>query len=96
MGHGELINVSRAEKILNQIDARQSITNRKIETRKKILLGALLIELIKLDKIDKKMIEGELNRFLLRDGDRVLFGLPARGQTLPLEMLVRVRRRGKG
>ena len=41
------VNVKRkrmAEKIINQIESRQSTDKRAIETRKKILLGAMLEE----------------------------------------------------
>jgi hypothetical protein len=69
--------IARAEKILNQIDARQSVNQRTIETRKKILLGALVGELIRLGEIQQATIDQGLNRYLVRKHDRELFGLDA-------------------
>ena len=43
----KLIKKARAEKILNQIQARESNNKRTIETRKKILLGAMLQEWVR-------------------------------------------------
>ncbi len=74
-----------AEKIINQIEARQAVNQRTIETRKKILLGALVGELVRTGKIDQATIDQGLDRHLERKQDRELFGL-----------LARERRRGQG
>lgn len=63
------------EKILNQIEARQSTNKRTIETRKKILLGAMLQEWARTGKIDQAMIDQGLDRYLVGKRDRELFGL---------------------
>ena len=66
---------ARVEKILNQIKARQSTNKRAIETRKKILLGAMLQEWARTGKIDQAMIDQGLDHYLVEKRDRELFGL---------------------
>ena len=51
------------------------MNKRTIETRKKILLGALVGELVRTGKIDQAMIDQGLDRYLVRKRDRELFGL---------------------
>jgi hypothetical protein len=69
------VNKARAEKILNQIKARESVSQRKIETRQKILLGAMLQEWVKTGKIEQARVEAGLIDYLTRQQDRDLFGL---------------------
>ena len=66
---------ARVEKILNQIKARQSTNKRAIETRKKILLGAMLQEWARTGKIDQAIIDQGLDHYLVEKRDRELFGL---------------------
>lgn len=68
------------EKIINQIEARQSLNKRTIETRKKILLGALVGELVRTGQIDQATIDQGLDRYLTRQQDRDLFGLAGSGE----------------
>ena len=60
---------------IRSIEARASESDRKIDTRKKILLGAMVMNLIE----NKKLSEGQVNQwlsdYLSKDRDRVLFGL---------------------
>ena len=51
------VNKARAEKILNQIEARESVNERKIETRQKILLGAMLREWVRSGEIDRAKVD---------------------------------------
>ena len=56
-----------AEKIINQIEAQQSTNKRAIETRKKILLGAMLQEWVRTGEIeqstlDQRLVVGGLNK----------------------------------
>jgi hypothetical protein len=69
------INKARAEKILNQIKARESTNKRTIETRKKILLGAMLQEWMRTGEIEQARVEAGLIGYLTRQQDRDLFGL---------------------
>ena len=71
----KLIKKARAEKILNQIQARESTNKRTTETRKKILLGAMLQEWVRTGEIDQAKVEAGLIGYLTRQQDRDLFGL---------------------
>lgn len=46
------------------------------DTRRKILLGAMLLEKIKRGDTDVNQIRADLDPFLKRNADRELFGLP--------------------
>ena len=69
-----------AEKIINQIESRQSMNKRAIETRKKILLGAMLQEWVRTGEIEQPMFDQELDRHLVRKRDRELFGIAGSGE----------------
>ena len=55
------------------------------DTRRKILGGALLLEMMKEDETTKAKIMKRLDGFLTRDADRALFGLDAREGEKPAE-----------
>lgn len=84
----KLIKKARAEKILNQIEARESGSKRTTETRKKILLGAMLQEWVRTGEIEQARVEAGLIGYLTRQQDRDLFGLD--------QPLVQERRIGQG
>jgi|GEM_PF-2088704 len=69
-----------AEKIINQIESRQSTNKRAIETRKKILLGAMLQEWARTGEIEQSILDQGLDRYLVRKRDRELFGLAGSGE----------------
>ena len=69
-----------AEKIINQIESRQSTNKRAIETRKKILLGAMLQDWVRTGEIEQSMIDQGLDRCLVRKRDRELFGIVGSGE----------------
>ena len=50
---------------------------RKEDTRRKILLGALMMEMIKKGELDEKKIRKKLDGYLTKDIDRKLFDLPS-------------------
>ena len=52
------------------------VTERKVDTRRKVLMGAWALEKVARDSDFAAMAMGELRTFLVRDGDRALFGLP--------------------
>ncbi len=54
---------------------KQSQQQRKEETRRKILLGALMMDLMKKGELDEKKIMKRLDGFLTKDIDRKLFDL---------------------
>ncbi len=53
-----------------------SQAERKKDTRRKILLGALMMEMMKKRELDEKKIMKKLDGFLTRDTDRKLFDFP--------------------
>ena len=55
---------------------KQIEQQRKEDTRRKILLGALMMDLMKKGEIDEKKIKKRLDGFLTLDIDRRLFDLP--------------------
>ena len=57
---------------------KQTQQKRKEDTRRKILLGALMMEMMKKGEIDEKKIMKKLSGFLTKDLDRKLFNLPLR------------------
>jgi hypothetical protein len=63
-----------------RIDARKrAITGnreRKVETRRRILVGALVLEKIQQGEMDKNKLLAWLDEALTRTSDRVLFDLP--------------------
>ena len=69
-----------------QIEARERAKLRGIErkndTRRKILAGAMVVEMMQSDEDVKRKILARLDGFLTRPDDRALFDLPA---TLPAD-----------
>jgi len=54
----------------------QAKKDRAAETRRKILAGALVLEMMAGDAETKKRFTDRLEKFLTRTDDRALFGLP--------------------
>ena len=46
------------------------------DTRRKILIGAMVLHMIEQGDMTQAQLLGRLDAFLLRDGDRALFDLP--------------------
>ena len=59
--------------------ARDTAQKRKEDTRRKILLGALMIEMMDKGELDDGVIMKRLEGFLTRDIDRKLFDLTLKG-----------------
>ena len=57
-----------------------SQSERKQDTRRKILLGALMMDMMKKGDLDEKKIMKRLDGFLTRETDRKLFDFPAPNQ----------------
>ena len=53
-----------------------SQAQRKQDTRRKILLGALMMDLMKKGELDEKKILKRLDGFLTKETDRKLFDFP--------------------
>ncbi|GFE71956.1 50S ribosomal protein L7/L12 [Chroococcus sp. FPU101] len=61
---------------IQKIKATEATQKRKEDTRQKILLGALVLEMMERGELDKNVIYKRLDGFLSRSGDRTLFNLP--------------------
>ncbi len=59
--------------------SRETAQKRKEDTRRKILLGALVIEMMDKGELDDGVIMKRLEGFLTRDIDRKLFDFPVQG-----------------
>lgn len=65
------------ERKMQTIRARQSATERKKDTRRKVLAGAFLLGKVEKGEFDKADFLRGMDGFLSRDIDRALFGLPS-------------------
>ena len=61
---------------IQKIKATEATQKRKEETRQKILLGALVMEMMEKGELDSSVMMKRLDGFLTRTGDRTLFNLP--------------------
>ena len=61
---------------IQKVRARQSAQKRKEDTRRKILLGALVQEMMANGELDQEMMMKRLDGLLTRDIDRSLFNFP--------------------
>lgn len=79
--------IERAKQRIKQLEARKKqIEARKLhllikgrrsdDTRRKILAGALVLEMMERDEATKQRFLERLDKFLKRSDDRRLFGLP--------------------
>lgn len=63
------------ERKISEIRAKQSAEERKRETRKKVLVGAMILQRVDEGIFPKQDLLNMLDAFLVRDIDRMLFGL---------------------
>lgn len=74
----QLEKLKRQKEILDariqQVESRFKVKERKEDTRRKILIGAFMMEKLKKEEKFDSMIN-ELDGFLTRNSDRKLFGL---------------------
>jgi hypothetical protein len=61
---------------IKQEESKLRASEKKIDTRRKILAGATVLEWARRDSEFSSRLMTELRRFLVRDADRELFGLP--------------------
>lgn len=73
---------AQLEAQLMELERRQKERNRKDDTRRKVLVGAYVLEMIEEDgkniTLNESILRSELDRFLIRNNDRALFGLEAK------------------
>ncbi|WP_413675664.1 mobilization protein (plasmid) [Massilia cellulosiltytica] len=72
--------LKQAKALKSRIEARQKVVESKKkrteETRRKILAGALALEMMDRDEGVKARFMTRLDKYLTRTDDRALFGLP--------------------
>jgi hypothetical protein len=61
---------------IRQEQNKLNASERRADTRRKVLAGAAVLELAKRDSEFSSRLMTELRHFLVRDSDRELFGLP--------------------
>jgi large subunit ribosomal protein L7/L12 len=66
---------------IQKIRAAEANEKRKEDTRRKILLGALMMEMMERGELDRDVVRQRLDGFLSRSGDRSLFGLAVDGKS---------------
>jgi hypothetical protein len=73
--------LSRLKLRQQHLDARkraiETLRERKAETRRKILVGGIVLARLEQGEIDNQQFRGWLDQSLRRTEDRALFGLPA-------------------
>lgn len=67
---------AKKQKIEARLRAAEQKRKRTEDTRRKILAGALVLELMEQDPQTKQKFLARLDRYLTRADDRALFGLP--------------------
>ena len=70
---------TRQQAIENRRRAISAKQERKADTRRKILIGAIVMAKVQQKAMDEKLLRGWLDEALTRDDDRALFELPAKG-----------------
>lgn len=63
---------------IQRVRSRESQEERKRETRRKILVGAMVLDQVERGEWPEKRLKTAMDRFLDREQDRALFGLPPR------------------
>jgi len=66
---------------MQRIKARHRQQQRKDDTRRKILIGGLILAKIDRGEMRQDQIKAELDSYLERDRDRALFDIPPRQKT---------------
>lgn len=61
---------------ISRVKARETTAKRKDETRKKVLLGALVLSMVDKGEWPREKLDSALAHFLTRPQDRALFNLP--------------------
>ncbi len=75
----------RQQRIAARTQAMESQRERKAETRRNILVGALVRQKVADGSLDAGLLRGWLDAALTRAGDRALFDLPPRPSSIHQE-----------
>ena len=71
----KLAQLKMIDERLKTIETREAARERKRDTRRKVLLGAMVLEQMKKDERFNRTTLAKLDGFLVRKNDRALFGL---------------------
>ena len=63
---------------IQRVRGRESLEERKRETRRRILAGAMVLDRVARGDLSEKLFKADMDRFLEREQDRALFDLPPR------------------
>ena len=63
---------------IQPVRSRESQEERKRDTRRKILEGAMVLDRVARGALPEKLFKADMERFLDQDQERALFGLPPR------------------
>jgi hypothetical protein len=69
---------SRQQRVSARQRALEARRNRKADTRRKVLAGAIVLAKVESGEIEEKRFRQWVDETLTRPEDRALFGLPAR------------------
>lgn len=72
---------AKKQKVEARLRAVEQKRKRAEDTRRKILAGALVLELMEQDQQTRERFLARLDRYLTREDDRALFGLPAQASS---------------
>ena len=75
-----LIQQRKLKARIDKVRARDSAQKRKDDTRRKILVGAMVLDDVDLGVVDKEKFLKKMDKRLTRKNDRKLFGLPNLGE----------------
>lgn len=67
--------VARATAELQRLEARERQAARKLDTRRKLLAGAMVLDRVARGVLTEQLFLRDMDEFLKRDRDRALFGL---------------------
>ena len=71
-------NRARINAEIQRVKGRAQQEERKRETRRKILAGAMVFDRVARGEVSEQRFKADIDRFLERDQDRALFGLSPR------------------
>lgn len=66
----------RQQRLEARRHASDALRERKADTRRKILVGGLILDKLKKGELDRNLVTGWLDQTLTRAADRALFDLP--------------------
>ena len=69
----------KTEEIRRKLEQLKARRERRADTRRKILVGAVILAQLERGEIDQKKFRAMLDKALIRKDDRALFGLPGSG-----------------